>query len=82
MATTYNEGFKAVLDHLDVKNRQSIAAWEERLWQRQLRMDFVDPRDEPGRQFFRKHSAMLSELRRTARKLQRQSGEPPRSEST
>jgi len=70
MATTYNEGFKAVLDHIDVKNRQSIAEWEERLWQRQLRMDFVDPRDEQGRQFFRKHVAGLGELRRTAKKLQ------------
>jgi len=82
MATTYNEGFKAVLDHLDVKNRQSIAAWEERLWQRQLRMDFVDPRDEPGRQFYRRHSAMLSELRRTARKLQKNRCKELRSEST
>ena len=82
MATTYNEGFKAVLDHLDVKNRQSIAAWEERLWQRQLRMDFVDPRDETGRRFFRKHRAMLSELRQTARKLRKNGVKEPRSEST
>lgn len=70
MASPFNEGFKPVLDHLDVKNRESVAAWEERMWQRQLRSDFVDPRDERGRQFFRKHSAMLGELRQTARKLQ------------
>ena len=56
MANPYNEGYKPVLDHLDVKNRESITAWEERLWQRQQRSEFIDPRDEHGRQFFRKHT--------------------------
>jgi len=73
MATTYNEGLKPTLDHLEVKNRESIAAWEERLWQRQLRSEFVDPRDEHGRQAFRRHVAMVSDLRQTARDLQRRS---------
>ena len=54
MANPYNEGYKPVLDHLDVKNRESITAWEERLWQRQQRSEFIDPRDEHGRQFFRR----------------------------
>ena len=30
MADIFNEGFKPVLDHVDQKNRESIAAWEER----------------------------------------------------
>lgn len=72
MAITYNEGFKPVLDHIDLKNRESIAAWEERLWQRQLKDEFVDPRDEQGRKLFRKHVALVGELRQTARKLQEQ----------
>ena len=71
MATQYNEGFKPILDHIDVKNRESVAAWEERMWQRQRRSEFVDPRDERGRQFFRRHVATLGELKRTAKRLQR-----------
>lgn len=69
MATEHNEGFKPVLSHLDVKNRKSVAAWEERVWQRQRRSDFVDPRDEHGRQQFRKHAVQVGDLRQTARKL-------------
>lgn len=76
MATTYNEGLKPVLDHLDVKNRDSVAAWEERLWQRQLTRKTVDPRDEQGRIFFRKHVASLGELRRTADKLHKKRRRP------
>ncbi|MBT8441302.1 MAG: hypothetical protein KJO76_02865 [Gammaproteobacteria bacterium] len=70
MANPYNEGFKPILDHLDVKNRESVSDWEERLWQRQRRMDFVDPRDESGRKFFRKYVAKVSDLRSTAKRLQ------------
>jgi hypothetical protein len=81
MANPYNEGYKPVLDHLDVKNRESITAWEERLWQRQQRSEFIDPRDEHGRQFFRKHTSMLSELRKTAKRLQRHSARFARTQS-
>ena len=77
MASTYNEGLKPVLDHLDVKNRESVSAWEERLWQRQLTRKAVDPRDEQGRTFFRKHVATLSELRRTAEKLHKRKRRTP-----
>jgi len=69
MANPYNEGFKPVLDHIDVKNRESIAEWEERLWQRQRHMGFVDPRDESGRKFFRKYVAKIRDLRITAKRL-------------
>ncbi|MFW2404700.1 MAG: hypothetical protein ACN4GT_08025 [Gammaproteobacteria bacterium] len=69
MANPYNEGFKPVLDHIDVRNRESMADWEERLWQVQRRKDFVDPRDEAGRKFFRKYVARVRDLRRTAQKL-------------
>lgn len=74
MANPYNDGFKPVLDHIDVKNRESTAECEERLWQRQRRMDFVDPRDEGGRKFFRKYVARVSDLRRTAQKLKENAG--------
>ena len=77
MATTYNEGLKPVLDHIDVKNRDSVAAWEERLWQRQLTRKSVDPRDERGRKFFRNHLASVSELRRTAEKLHKRKRRAP-----
>ena len=69
MANPFNEGFKPVLDHLDVKNRESIADWEERLWQIHRRKDFIDPRDESGRVFFRKYLSRLGDLRRQAQKL-------------
>lgn len=81
MANPYNEGYKPVLDHLDVKNRESITAWEERLWKRQQRSEFIDPRDEHGRQFFRKHTAMLRELRQTAKNLRRRSGKSDSADS-
>lgn len=70
MANPYNEGFKPVLNHLDVKNRESVSDWEERLWQSQRRMDFVDPRDEAGRKVFRKYAARVRDLRMTAKTLQ------------
>lgn len=49
MADPFNEGFKPILDHANVKNRATVSAWEQRLWQCQRRNKFIDPRDEHGR---------------------------------
>ena len=57
------------LDHIAYKNRQSLLDWEERLWQRRLRGEMVDPRDEHGRRQFRDQQQRITSLRGLARRL-------------
>ena len=62
-------GLRKALDHIAYKNRQSLSDWEERLWQRQLRGELVDPRDEDGRRRFREHQRRIATLRGLAQEL-------------
>ena len=55
--------FRKALDFIAYKNRQSLSDWEERLWQRQLRGELLDPRDEEGRRRFRDHQQRIATLR-------------------
>ncbi len=57
------------LDYIGYKNRQSLLDWEERLWQRRLRGEMVDPRDEQGRRQFRDQQLRIATLRSLARKM-------------
>lgn len=57
------------LDHIAYKNRQSLIDWEERLWQRRLRGEMIDPRDEYGRRQFRDQQQRVATLRGLARRL-------------
>jgi len=57
------------LDYIGYKNRQSLLDWEERLWQRRLRGEMVDPRDEHGRRQFRDQQLRIATLRSFARKM-------------
>lgn len=57
------------LDHIAYKNRQSLSDWEERLWQRRLRGEMPDPRDEDGRRRFREHQRQIATLRGLAERL-------------
>jgi hypothetical protein len=59
------------LDHIGYRNRQSRQEWEERLWQRRLRGELPDPRDENGRRQFRETQLRIAALRRTAQRLHR-----------
>ncbi len=65
---TYREPRKG-LDHIAYKNRQSVSDWEERLWQRRLRGELPDPRDENGRRQFRDQQQRIATLRGFARRL-------------
>ena len=64
----YGEPHKP-LDHVAYKNRQSLQDWEERLWQRQLRGELLDPRDEQGRRQFREQQQQIAGLRGLAKRL-------------
>ena len=57
------------LDHIAYKNRQSLVDWEERLWQRRLRGEMIDPRDETGRRQFRDQQQRVKGLRSLAERL-------------
>ena len=63
------EPVRKALDHIAYKNRRSLSDWEERLWQRQLRGELIDPRDEDGRRRFRRHQQQITALRAMAREL-------------
>ena len=69
MEASIDEGYFKPLDYVAYKNKQSMTAWAERLWQRQLKGSFLDPRDEEGRRLFRKHVGRANELRALAKKL-------------
>ncbi|MGI9331483.1 MAG: hypothetical protein ACR2QB_12305 [Gammaproteobacteria bacterium] len=62
-------GFGQVLDHIAYKNRQSLADWEQRLWQYRSCGELVDPRDEEGRRRFRSHEQRIARLRGLAQEL-------------
>jgi len=57
------------LDHIGYRNRQSLLDWEERLWQRRLRGECIDPRDEYGRRQHRDQQQRIARLRGIARQL-------------
>ncbi len=65
---TYREPRKG-LDHIAYKNRQSLNDWEERLWQRRLRGEMPDPRDEQGRRQFRDQQQQIASLRSLAQRM-------------
>lgn len=65
---TYREPRKG-LDHIAYKNRQSLSDWEERLWQRRLRGEMPDPRDEHGRRQFRDQQQQIATLRSLAQRM-------------
>ena len=69
MEASIDEGVFKPLDYVAYKNKLSITAWSERLWQRQLKGAFLDPRDEDGRRMFRQHIGKANELRQLAKKL-------------
>jgi len=79
MEASIDEGFFRPLDHVAYKNKQSMTAWAERLWQRQLKGSFLDPRDEDGRRMFRAHISRVNEIRQLAKKLHRNNGQKMRS---
>ena len=69
MDDTHYEDPRKGLDHIAYRNRQSLIDWEERLWQRRLRGECIDPRDESGRRQFRSQQQRIASLRGVARKL-------------
>ena len=69
MDDTLHGGLRKALDHIAYKNRCSLSDWEERLWQRQLRGELLDPRDEDGRRRFREHQRRIALLRTVAHDL-------------